>query len=260
MDSAIMDDAFGDSVALPESHESQMKPVADPLDIAGNGAQPRTFVQLTAANATDGTPGGAKTGSARGAGKEVTGAEHADVEVRITPLSLLFSSVLGASVLGAIFAGGLFLLPAADLLPGNADSFLSQFVSPLLAYGALLLAIFLVGYRRHGRPVPTEARVREGTLAVRVPEAWGTLIREEFHLVDPRLERLRPRERPGEAEGKPGPSGSMSPAGPKIGDLLARGRAREWWDPGTYEVRAEAEAAKVLRRGLASEGEERSVR
>ena len=188
--------------------------------------------------------------------------ERVDVEVRITPRSLLFSSVLGATGLGAVVGGGLLLLPAGVwpggprptglALPDTAASLLSEW-SPalLLAYGALLAAIFVVGYRRHGRPVPTEARARDGTLSVRVPEAWGTLIRDEVHLDAPRLERRRP-----EAPSSPRRDDLEAAAVPG-GDLRATGTAREWWDPGTYEVHADPAAAAVLESGPFDDSEER---
>lgn len=187
----------------------------------------------------------------RAAGEDPQRAERVDVAVRITPLSLLFSSVLGTSVLGALVTGGLLLLPVGVWPAGirPADNILLETAPPLrpewglgllLVYGILLSAIFFVGYRRHGRPVPTEARVRDGTLAVRVPEAWGTLIRDEVHLDAPHVDRPR-SEAPSAPVGDD--SGSAALSG---GALRAIGTAEEWWDPGTYEVHADAGAAEVL--------------
>lgn len=213
----------------------------------------------------DSTTSGAAAGTAGGPHVEEEAAPHperVDVEVRISPRSLLFSSVLGATGLGAVVTGGLLLLPAGIgpggprpiglALPDTAASLLSEWgPALLLAYGALLAVIFVVGYRRHGRPVPTEARARDGTLSVRVPEAWGTLIRDEVHLDAPRLERRR-----SEAPSGPGRV-DPAPAAVSDGDLRATGTAREWWDPGTYEVHADPAAAAVLESGALDDSEER---
>ena len=213
----------------------------------------------------DSTTSGDAAGTAGGSpveGKAAPHTERIDAKVRITPRSLLFSSVLGATGLGAAFTGGLLLLlvgigpggsrPTGQTLPDTAAFLLSEWgPALLLVYGALLAVIFVVGYRRHGRPVPTEARARDGTLAVRVPEAWGTLIRDEVHLDAPRLERRRSEapSAPGRADPAPDPASDE--------DLRATGTAREWWDPGTYEVHIDAAAAAVLRSGALGDGEER---
>jgi hypothetical protein len=185
-------------------------------------------------------------------GKDARPTGRADVKVRITPRSLLFSSALGATVLGVVSTGGLLLLPAGPTFSEPTAALLSEWGPALLfAYAALLSVIFVVGYRRHGRPVPTVARARDGTLSVRVPEAWGTLIREEVHLDAPRLGGPR-----SEAPSGPGRD-DPAPAAVPGGALRATGTAREWWDPGTYEVHADAAAAAVLKSGALGDSEER---
>jgi hypothetical protein len=128
----------------------------------------------------------------------------ADAEVRITPLSLLFSSAIGTTGIATVLGG-----PLVWAWSGR----LSVASTPLggVGMGALLLVLFVVGYRRHGRFVPTEARVEDQRLVVQVPRAWGKLIRDEISLTVHALEHS--------------------------GDgLRVRGPAVEWWDPGTYEV------------------------
>lgn len=181
-------------------------------------------------------------------GDQADSTERVVVEVRLTPSSLLLSSVLGASTLAVILIGGVLLLPTASASPGGiASLLLSVGLEMLLAFVALLSVLFLVGCWRHGRLVPTEARAWEDVLAVRVPAAWGTLIREELRIEDPRLEEIHrkasrlkepPKTMPGE------PSSSAKPAS---GGLLAKGSAQEWWDPGIYEVRAGTKAAEILK-------------
>jgi hypothetical protein len=91
----------------------------------------------------------------------------------------------------------------------------------LLALLVLFSWVFVVGYRRHGRPVPTEARADGATLAIRVPSAWGTLFREELRLELQSVERSED-------------------------GLTVRGPAEEWWDPGRYEVRIRPEPAGAI--------------
>ncbi|MFB6248113.1 MAG: hypothetical protein ABEL97_06050 [Salinibacter sp.] len=183
------------------------------------------------------------------------------MKVRITPWSLLRTSVLGATVLGGLCTGGLLLLPTG-ILPveiqpvSEAPAALLSQLGPVLlfTFGVLLPGIFVAGYRRHGRPVPTDARVLGNVLAVRVPEAWGTLIREEIHLHAPRLERPH-------VGGPPDPGqGESRSERPPSGPLLAIGTAPEWWDPGTYEVHAKARAVAVLEAGLVDDNAEGPVR
>lgn len=180
-------------------------------------------------------------------------AEMVEVEVRITPLSLLLSSVLGASMLTAVFLGGVLLLPTemfslGDASSGGSVSLLSSFGLELaIGFVGLVSVLFVVGYRRHGRPVPTMARAWTGVLAVQVPAAWGTLIREELHLKEPSLET--PRKEPPKTGSREASDATRS----SNGSVLARGTAPEWWDPGTYEVRAGTEATAVLASQLAGD-------
>jgi hypothetical protein len=140
-----------------------------------------------------------------------------DATVRITPLSLLWTSFIGTAVLSSL------VLTAGLWWGGGASA-----SSPLAlgaGGGALLLAVFAVGYRRHGRPVPTTARIEDARLVVGVPAAWGTLIREELRL-------------------------TVSSARAPDAGLVVRGAAAEWWDPGRYEVRIPPTAADALTRRL----------
>lgn len=183
------------------------------------------------------------------AGPEHT--EMVEVEVRITPPSLLLSSVLGASILTAAFLGSTLLLPTemfslGDASSGGSVSLLSSFGLELaIGFVGLVSVLFVVGYRRHGRPVPTMARAGTGGVAIRVPAAWGTLIREELHLEEPSLETPL-KEHPTTDSEEASDTTRMSG-----GSVLARGTAPEWWDPGTYEVRAGTEASAVLASQLA---------
>lgn len=185
--------------------------------------------------------------------------EMVGVEIRITPVSLLLTSALGAFLLTSVVLVSVLLLPI-DLLPiGNGSSadvaslFSSFGLELLLAFGGLVSLLFVVGYRRHGRPVPTEARAWRSVLAVRVPVAWGTLIRDELHLTDPSLNA------PPNGSSKTDPQGAPSTSGGPDRNFLARGTAPEWWDPGTYEVFADTEAADVLKSKLTGDGEMEST-
>lgn len=182
-------------------------------------------------------------------------AELVEVEVRITPLSLLLSSVLGASFFVAVFLGGVLLLPVEIFSIGKASSggtvsLLSSFgLELILGVVGLVSVLFVAGYRRHGRPVPTTARAWTGVLAVRVPAAWGTLIRDELYLKEPRLE-VAPREHPRTVSEE-----ALDTTRAPGTSVLARGTAPEWWDPGTYEVRAGTEATTILASHLAGDEE-----
>jgi len=204
---------------------------------------------------------GATSADDEAAGGEAKNTERVSAEIRITPLSLLFSSVLGASALTALLVGGVLVLPTGSASSGGVASLLSSFgLELLLAFAVLLSVFFLVGYRRHGRPVPTEAWASTDILVVQVPAAWGALIREELRVEKPRLEKAhREASRP---ESQPRPTQGETPSSeePSGEGLVARGTARECWDPGTYEVRVGTKAAGVLAPKLAGNSEGRSSR
>lgn len=170
-----------------------------------------------------------------------------DVTVRITPLSLLFTSILGTVLLGIVLIAGLRLVPFEAWLLGREApaSLFPPGPGLLLAFGVLLSVLFWVGYRRHGRRVPTEARAWDNTLAVAVPDAWGKLIRDELYLEKPYRKTLPSTER-----SDTGANRSADSAAQVDEDLVMLGVAQEWWDPGTYEVYAAPEAADVLQREM----------
>jgi hypothetical protein len=143
-----------------------------------------------------------------------------DATVRITPLSLFGSAVFGTTVLAT---------PPALVL-GWGMGWTGGVASATGALGGfvvLVLWAFAVGYRRHGRPVPTRARADGPALVIDVPRAWGTLFREKL--------RLEPRSVTRSDEG-----------------LTVSGPAEEWWDPGRYEVQVEPGAAAAIEAGLAA--------
>jgi hypothetical protein len=175
-----------------------------------------------------------------------------EVDVRITPLSLLWASVLGTVILGTGFAGAIFLfvgLIPVEISDLGAGSLAQSTFGLSLAVGALFIVVFATGYRRHGRPVPTGSRVQQNALAVTVPPAWGKLIREEIHLRDPRLEVASPTR-------DVGAESSDSAANPTSDGLVVTGTAPEWWDPGTYEVHVGPGDANSLRAKLTNEAAE----
>lgn len=219
------------------------------------------------------TPSDAKTGQnqttaskAPGADDEAAGgeakhAERVSAEIRITPLSLLFSSALGASTFTVLLVGGVLVLPTGSVSSESVASLLSSFGPELLlAFAVLLSVFFLVGYRRHGRPVPTEAWASEDVLVVQVPAAWGTLIREELRVEEPRLEEARREMSRPEKHSGPTQGETTRSDGPSGEGLLVKGTAREWWDPGVYEVRVGTKAAGVLEPELAGNSEGRFSR
>lgn len=81
--------------------------------------------------------------------------------------------------------------------------------------------MFSVGYRRHGRPVATTARIDGERLVVGVPDEWGRLIREDLRI-------------------------AVTETASSDDDLVVRGVAEEWWDPGRYEVRMPSDVADAL--------------
>jgi len=173
-----------------------------------------------------------------------------EVDVRITPLSLLWASVLGSVILGTGLAGAIFLfvgLIPVEISDLGAGSLAQSTFGRSLVVGALFIVVFATGYRRHGRPVPTGARVQQNALAVTVPPAWGKLIREEIHLRDPRLEVAS-------SEKKVGAESSGTNSAESASDrLVVTGTAPEWWDPGTYEVHVGPRDANSLRAKLTNE-------
>lgn len=141
----------------------------------------------------------------------------ADATVRITPLSLLWSSVLGT----AAIAGGALPLLFWWTNGSVIRSPVASGVGLAAGLGGVCLFVFSVGYRRHGRPVPTTVRVDGDQLVIQVPAAWGTLIREELRL-------------------------DVSSTSPADDDLVVQGAATDWWDPGRYEVRIPPGAAHTI--------------
>jgi len=142
-----------------------------------------------------------------------------DATVRITPLSLLWSAALGTAAIAGAALPLLFWWTGGEMMRSPVASGLGL----AAGLGGVLLFIFSVGYRRHGRPVATTARMDDDRLVVGVPEAWGTLIREELRI------------------------DGAAPAASSDDALVVRGAAEEWWDPGRYEVRVPAGAAEALR-------------
>lgn len=188
-------------------------------------------------------------------GDEAESPKTVKVNIRITPLSLLWSAVIGTVALGILVLAGAWVLSVPLFSVGSGSSgavfSLSSGLWLILASVALLLVLFATGYRRHGRPAPTEAEVREGALSVKVPAAWGKLIREALYLEDPHLEKPDRENRTG-----PYPSSSLPSADPAGPGVVITGTAREWWDPGTYEMHGAPEDAEFLRSMLTSETEE----
>jgi hypothetical protein len=153
-------------------------------------------------------------------------APSVDATIRITPGSLLWSSALGTT---AIATGALpLVLWWTD--GGLGLSPLASTVSLAAGLGGVLLFVFSVGYRRHGRPVPTTARIDGERLVVGVPDEWGRLIREALRI-------------------------AVTETASSDDALVVRGTAEEWWDPGRYEIRVSADAADGLEQGLAETGE-----
>jgi hypothetical protein len=149
-----------------------------------------------------------------------------DATVRITPRSLLWSSVLGTA---ALAIGALPIL----LWWTNGGLELSALASALslaAGLGGVCLFVFSVGYRRHGRPVATRAWIDGAQLRVKVPDAWGRLIREDLRI-------------------------TTTATIPSDDGLVVRGDAEEWWDPGRYEVHLPAGAADGLEQRLTETGD-----
>ena len=191
-----------------------------------------------------------RTGPDMASSRETEDLGTIEVDVRITPLSLLWASVLGSVILGTGLAGAIFLfvgLIPVEISDLGAGSLAQSTFGRSLVVGALFIVVFATGYQRHGRPVPTGARVQQNALAVTVPPAWGKLIREEIHLRDPRLEVASSEKKVG-AES----SGTNSAESASDG-LVVTGTAPEWWDPGTYEVHVGPRDANSLRAKLTNE-------
>jgi len=197
---------------------------------------------------TENNPASPEAGAKEGSGNEAEERRGMDVRIRITPLSLLWSSVIGTVVLGVVFVTGALLaqvFSTATGLPGMG------FLLPAslglwfpFALGVLLLVVFATGYRQHGHLVPTEARVQEDALAVKVPPAWGKLIRDELYLSSPHLGPSDPTPR------TKSESSTANSSGPRDGDFVVWGTAPEWWDPGTYEVHVASKDADLVRSRL----------
>ena len=140
-----------------------------------------------------------------------------DATVRITPLSLLWSAAIGTAVISSGVVPGLLWWTG-----GGAGASTVAFGAGLIgSLGGILLVVFSVGYRRHGRPVATTARIDGERLVVGVPDEWGRLIREDLRI-------------------------AVTETASSDDDLVVRGVAEEWWDPGRYEVRMPSDVADAL--------------